>query len=564
MKKPNLKDMTLREKIGQLLLPYQYHVYFEDLDTYPNNMRSRQKVKKYIGKEQFGSYWMEQTAIHKLENPDLTETKENKLESAPYREFLKRQSDYGKIPAFMALDAETEGIGHIFSDLSVVCRNPAVGAANSEELTYQLARCVAKELRCAGANWRWAPCVDIGGRYSSAIMRTPAPDDVDRMILHVNAQIRGTQEEGVVATAKHFPGGGSRACVYRDSHFSPTVNSLSFEEWEKEQGKIFQAVIDAGVYSIMISHSSFPAVDDSKLKGKYRPATVSKKIITNLLKEKMGFEGVVITDGIVMAALAGCYDNYKEMIIDLVNAGNDVLLGTYPGAGDIIEQAVKDGVIEESRIDDACGRVLDLKEKIGLLKEKYWYPPYTVKEVVAETKKVNREIAKRAITKVCDRRDILPIDKNKVKHVTIICSTHEDYFFEELEMMKKSFEDRGMNVRLQRRISSDAEMNEIDETSDLIIYAVYVAPHQPKGFMTLYDKEAETYLYAFSKGQEKSIGVSFGYPHMHFELLGNADAFINAYGASPELMEAFVEAIFGEIPMVGESPVKLYPDHIVF
>ena len=117
---------------------------------------------------------------------------------------------------------------------------------------------------------------------------------------------------------------------------------------------------------------------------------------------------------------------------------------------------------------------------------------------------------------------------------------------------------------MQRRVKNDAEMKEIDESSDLIIFAAYVAPHQPQGFMTLYAEECETYFYAFTAGREKSIGVSFGYPHMHFELMGNADTFINAYGTSPELMEAFVEAIFGEIPIVGKSPVKLYPDHIIF
>lgn len=106
-------------------------------------------------------------------------------------------------------------------------------------------------------------------------------------------------------------------------------------------------------------------------------------------------------------------------------------------------------------------------------------------------------------------------------------------------------------------------MQEIDETSDLIIYAVYVAPHEPKGFMTLYDEECATYQMAFSKGSQKSIGCSFGYPHMHFEIMGNAKTFINAYGSSPELMEAFMEAIFGEIPFGGKSPVQLYPDHVI-
>ncbi len=562
MKKPLLSELTLREKIGQMLLPYQYDVYYADTGTYPDNMRTEEEVKAYIEKEQFGTYYMEQTAIHKIQHPDLTDSVSKGVFSAPYKEFVKKQIKYGKIPALTGGDYETEGAGHVFSDLSVTCRTPAIGAADSEELTYELARSIAKELRTAGINWRWAPCVDIGGRYSSSIMRVPCSDDVDRLIKLTNAQIRGTQDEGVVATAKHFPGGGYRYEA-RDSHFCPSANPLSLEQWWAEQGKIFQAVIDAGVYSIMISHKSFPAVDDSKLKGKYRPATASKKVITDLLKNEMGFKGVVITDGLVMAGLIGCFDTYEDLIVDVVNAGNDCLLAVYPSAGDIIENAVKDGRIPESRIDDACQRMLDLKEKIGLFEEGYWDPPYTAEDVVPHTREINRQIAKRAITKVCDRQNLLPVDKSKVKNVTIVCSTHVDRFLDDLQCMKKCFEDRGMNVRLQRRVSSDKEMQQIDETSDLIIFAAYVAPHQPKGFMTLYDEECNTYLYAFSRGREKSIGVSMGYPHMHFEIMGNADTFINTYGTAPELMEAFVEGIFGEIPIVGNSPVQLYPDHII-
>lgn len=561
MQKPKLEKLTLREKIGQMLLPYQNHVYFENNGTNSDTMRSEDEVRRYIEKEQFGSYWMEQTSVHKLQNPDLTEKSLDGVNSEQYKIFIDKQDSYGKIPAFMAIDAETEGAGHIFSDLSVVCRPLAVGATDSEELSYELGVCIGKELRCAGANWRWAPAADVSHKLAIGSMRSFFPDNPDRLIKIANAHIRGVQSQGVASTLKHFPGGDR--LDYRDSHFSPLVLSSDMNEWWKEQGRIFKGIIDDGVYSVMVGHQAFPACDSSKLKGHYRPATVSKKVVTDLLKGELGFGGVVVTDGIVMAGLTGCYDSYEELIVDLVNAGNDVLLGTYPGAGDIIEQAVKNGKISESRIDDACQRVLTMKEKIGLFEENYHNLPYKACDVVPETKKVNREIARRAVTKVCDKQNLLPVDKRKINHVTIVCSTHTDNFFTDLEYMKQCFEKRGITVRLQRRVANAVEMKEIDETSDLIIYAVYVAPHEPKGFMSLYGEECDTYFYAFTKGKEKSIGLSMGYPHIHFNLMGNADTFINTYGRSPELMEAFVEAVFGEIPIVGKSPVKLYPDDIV-
>lgn len=561
MKKPSLSEMTLREKIGQMLLPYQYHIY-HDMDTPDKRERTMEEVAGYIEKEKFGSFYMEQVDVHGIDQPDLTAPDAPIMLADDHKKFMEKQDALGKIPAFMTIDAETEGAGKIFHDLSVTCKPLAIGAADSEELAFELGVCIGKELRCAGANWRWAPCVDISNRFALGYNRTYAPDDPDKIIKIANAHIRGVQSVGVAATAKHFP--GADRYEYRDPHFCPNIISSDMDEWWREQGKIFREIINAGVYSVMVGHSGFPACDNSTLKGKYRPATVSRKIVTDLLKGELGFKGVVVTDGIVMAGLTGCYDSYEELIIDLVNAGNDVLLGTYPGAGDIIEKAVAEGKISEARIDDACSRILDMKEKTGLFDDDYKKLPYNSSDVAPQTKKVNTEIARRAITKVYDRQNLLPLDKNKIKNVTIICSTHYNGFFEKLSFIKKCIEDRGMTVRLQRRIGSDAEMDEIAKNSDLIIYAAYVAPHQPKGHISLYGEECVTYLYAFSKGNEKSIGLSMGHPTMHYEIMANAETFINAYGMSPELMEAFVEAIFGEIPIVGKSPVNLTPNRLIF
>lgn len=563
MKKPLLSEMSLREKIGQCLLPYQWDIYGK-VENGKKHYRNDDEIKEIINENQFGTMWVDQTNVHKVINLGLDDHTTEKVKAEDYSRFLMKQDAFAKIPCLRALDAESEGAGRIFGDLSLVCPPLAIGAADSEELTYELGRCVARELRCGGANWRWAPVGDISSRFNFGIMRMPAPDYPDRAIKLLVAQIRGMQSEGVAATIKHFPG-GHRFGDGRDSHFCPNVNPLSMDEWWEEQGRIFQSVIDGGVYSVMVGHAAFPAMDDSLVRNKFpRPATVSKKIITDLLKGEMGFKGVVITDGIVMASLFACYDKYEDLIIDLINAGNDVILGSYLEAGEIIEKAVADGRIAESRIDDACQRVLDMKEKLGMFNDDYWKLPYKASDIVAETAKVNGKIARRAITLVRDLNSLLPMDKSKIKNVTIVCSAHVDFFFENLKHMKKAFEDRGATVRLQRRIQNSAEMQEIDQTSDLIIYAVFVGPHKPKGHMGLYGDEVATYLHALTAGREKSIGLSMGYPYIHHDILGNADTFINAYGSSPELMDAFVEAVYGEIEITGKSPVKLKPGRLIF
>ena len=385
-------------------------------------------------------------------------------------------------------------------------------------------------------------------------MRCHAPDDADKEIRLALAQILGTQSEGVAATAKHFP--GSDGVEFRDSHFCASLNSSTMEEWWARQGKIFKGVIDGGVYSVMITHQAFPACDNSMVNGRYRPCTISKKVITDLLKGEMGFDGVVITDGIVMASLFSLMP-YDELIVELVNAGNDVILGVRLNTGDIIEKAVLDGRIPESRIDDACQRILDMKEKLGMFEDGYRLVKGKAEDITPETQKINMQVARGAIHLVRDRNNTLPLKKENIKNVTIICSTHTDKFFTRLECFKAEFEKRGISVKMQRRLTSEAEIKRISEESDLIIYATYVAGHEPLGGLALFGEECRTYLWAFSHGKEKSIGMSFGYPYIHYDIMENADMFINTYGQSPELMQSAVEAIFGEIPFKGTAPVNL-------
>ncbi len=569
MKKPILSEMTLREKIGQMLAPHQWDVYGKVETNYDGGTCNMDEVRARYEKEQFGTLRGEQVGVyytdprHSMEFENEGEFAEGDLfaygkirvPAAPYKAYLEEQASWMKIPPVVGCDCAIGGI-NVFEDMSRIVNANAIGAADSEELTFALGASVAKELRCGGFNWRWCPVMDIGNRNASACMRTFAIDDIERTIRLSKAYALGMQSEGVAATAKHFPSEGR--IESRDAHFTTTTNTDSLETWWSEQGKVYQAMFDAGVYAVMVGHQSFPAQDDTIVGGQYIPATISKKIVTDLLKEEMGFKGVVITDGIGMAGLFNLLP-YEELIVALVNAGNDVILGSKMSSGDLIEQAVLDGRIPESRIDDACQRVLDMKEKLGMFDENYGKLPYTLAEVVPETMRINREIARRSMTLVRDRNNLLPLNKDKIKKVSIIISTHADRFVQDLQVLKEAFEARGIEVYMQRRLKSTVELKAISDNSDLIIYAAFVSMHEPAGAIRLFGEECRTYYYAFNHGKEKSIGVSFGYPYVHYDSMENADAFINAYNVAPESMEAFVEAIFGEIEIVGNSPVLLTP-----
>ena len=558
MKKPLLSEMTLEEKIGQMLLGYQYHITRKsEIDA--KIFRTAEEKSEYLKNEKFGSLYAQTGHLKTTTATNMDEGKGGKDNSKEFGEFIQWESDQYKIPALTCLDAEAEGAGTLFEDLTTTCRPIAMGATNDENLAYDLGAAIARELRTAGVNWRWTPVVDVSSRFSNgcSMLRSYAQDDPEKQGRLALAHAKGMQSEGVAATAKHFPGGDT--IEYRDSHFTRTMINSTKEEWWEEQGKIFQHLIDGGVYSIMISHKSFPAVDDSKVSGSYRPCTISKKVITDLLKGEMGFKGVVITDGFVMASLYSLLP-YDELIVEMVNAGNDVLLGPHienERAMDIIIKAIENGKIPEERINDACQRVLDMKEKLGMFEDGYRLVKGKSEEVTDKTREINMEIARKAVTLIRDRDNMLPLNKGKIKNVAIICSAHIDSFFSALNVLKNEFETRGAKVHMQRRLTGFDEIKKIADEYDLIIYAAYVAGHQPMGGPFLFGEECATYFYAYTAGREKSIGVSFGYPYIHYDIMENADTFVNAYGKSPELMKAFVEGIYGEIPFVGESPVNL-------
>ena len=203
----------------------------------------------------------------------------------------------------------------------------------------------AKQSGMAGSNWLWTPIADYVNRLSPGIVRmySNLPDDIIRCTV---SYTKGYHSRNVAATVKHFP--GADRTEMRDSHIVTTTNRTDKETWLKEQGRIFQAIIDAGVDAVMVGAKSFPAVGDPQKEGRYIPAALSRKIVTGLLKEEMGFQGVVITDDVTM----GGYTSFLmggKLCAKFIKAGCDVLLGASLDAVDLLEEEVKCGNLREER-----------------------------------------------------------------------------------------------------------------------------------------------------------------------------------------------------------------------
>lgn len=533
--KPDLNELTLREKIGQTAL-MQGGIFM--------NMEN---MAGYLKENPIGEIWHNCNSFMLAAN--LTDIPiDNPQPCEFYRKWTEEFSACLKIPPLFGFDRPGSFMGTDMPDLQSY---PVVGACDSIEIAAEFGKLHAENMKAIGGNWSFKPCVDITSRFSAvSIMRTFS-DKQETLVALTDAMVQAAQKEGVAMSIKHFPGRDKKE--YRDSHFVNTFIGTSLDEWRKEQGMVFKRLIDKGAYSVMVGHQAFPAADDTKVGNSYMPATLSYNIITKLLKQELGFQGVVVTDSIDMGGLKAVYPDKEDMYVVLLNAGNDVIHNVKDlDYIDIVERAVKAGRIAESRIDDACSRILDMKEKLGLFGDR----EITVMtpELYERTEAFNRMTAERALTLECDLNHLLPLKEENIKNVAIICSCHTDTFFKELEVMKDEFERRGIKVRLQRRLSSYEEMHEISEQNDLIIYASFVMPHKPMGGSGLFCEECETFCFAFTEGMEKSIGVSMGSCYLYYDYYANMNTYVHAFSSCAETQRAFVRAIFGEIPFQGKIP----------
>lgn len=550
MKRPKLEELTLIEKVAQLIMVrFSVTVYEPDGDSFVR--RTDEEIKKIFEKYQYGSI---RHSGSQLMPTEVLESGRSRMTMAEARRNVEVAQEAVRLPLLVGVDTEN-GAGSEFSDGTATCGPLAVGAADDEELTFALHAAVAREIKAAGANWRWTPVVDMGNRYNPVLTGRVFSDDVDKIVKHARAAIRGMESEKVASTVKHFP--GNDPYEIRDAHIVPTSINISLDEWRATQAKTFQGVIDAGVDSVMIGHTAFPAADDTMINGQYVPATMSEKIIKGLLREEMGFDGVVITDSVLMSSFRNIC-SYEEALIRAVNAGNDVLLGVDPFDYEIVYQAVLDGRIPMQRIDESAERVLKLKEKLGLFDDEE-PERIDIKEQAPITADINRQVAEKAVTLLYDKNEMLPLSKDKIKKVTIVCSSHASYTAKQLEVMKTAFEERGAQVEIIGDINDPHTIQKLAKENDLIIYAAYVAGHAPMGMPSLYDAKIKTYIQAFTYGKEKSIGVSLGYPYVHIDFMVGANTFFNLYSPAVESQIAFVKVLYGEIPPSTVSPLDVEP-----
>lgn len=553
MKRPQLSELTLREKIGQTVCVRE------------NLMTGIADLAEHLKQYPYGCMWAMGNQLNDNENMSEGTDKSGKATGKAYRETAKRLMAATKVPILMAGNTES-GFSSVFPELTHCMGQMAVAATDDEELIFQQSAAIAREMRASGVQWKWSPNVDLDKMRPTGISGRRYSDDIELLIRCSVACVRGTQSEGVAVTVKHFPGPDN--IEYRDSHVAPAVNRQSKKNWDETNGYIYRELFKrADPWGIMPGHSGLPCVDNTIMSdGNFIPTTLSHKIITGLLKEELGYKGVVITDAIGMAALATLMSE-NELYIQLLLAGNDMILGpterTPDNYIDVVEQAVLDGRIPESRIDDACERVLAMKEKMGMFRDDFGLDIEITPELTAQTREIERQMAQKVITLVRGE-DLLPLKPDKIKKVLMAPVAYWEEFNEDIRYTGKLLEQRGIQVDYAYpeqldtwKFAKNVDWNQYD----MVLMGTYLRGQRPAGVNGFNHHHHRFMQFFQTRCNEKIVGVAYGSPHVYYNNFSNmGKVFVSAYDYTKELQEAVVAALFGEIPFQGKSPFKLIPD----
>lgn len=481
------------------------------------------------------------------------------------RQAHKVLQDASKIPLLTASNLEYGGNGSAVEG-TYFGREMLVAATGEEEKAYQLGKISCAEGAAVGVNWSFAPVVDLDLNYHNPITNVRTfGSDVDTVVQMGKAYIRAAQEENVATSVKHFPGDGVDE---RDQHLVTSVNSLTCEEWDRTYGKIYKEMIEAGTLTIMAVHIALPAYEeyfDGKPIERILPASLSKNLLQGLLREKLGFNGLITTDATPMVGFCSAMDRATAVPLSIEN-GCDIFLFNRNMEEDFrfMEEGYQKGILSAARLEEAVKRILAVKAALKLPEKQKagtLVPGPEALEIL-KCKKHDvwaRECADRGVTLVKDTQNLLPLDVKK--HKRILLELMGD--FESNKRVCSSFVDKleaeGFEVTVYQpegfEVMEDT-VGSLKERYDLILYVANVETASNKTVARL--------------NWHTMFGLGINMPWMVHELpvmfvsVGNpyhlldapmVKTFINGYCNSEYVIEAVIEKMMGRSSFQGRSPI---------
>lgn len=497
-------------------------------------------------------------------------------ETARLNETLQKEA---RIPLLIAADLEA-GMGMRFDDTPWSPWAMALAATGRPEYAETLGFLTAVEARALGITQIYAPVADVNINPGNPVINTRSfGEDAEDVSKFVNAFVAGCTKGRVLATVKHFPGHGDTAV---DSHRSLPVLRMDRARLDAIELLPFRKAFAAGCPSVMVAHVAVPALDDTPaplLKNAVKtyggdeereqrgtmPATVSRKVVTDLLRREMKFDGIVVTDAMDMGGLADHFDP-REGAIRAIEAGCDHILksGDPFGAIEAVVAAVKSRRIPESRIDESVRRTLRFKLQLGLFVNGGALPAQGNPAQFVNTKEHAlqlREMAERSITLLREKPGVLPLKKGgKIAHLAVSDEVGKPGFVYSNLAFTTPLEEQGAEV-VEFKISpktTKEEMASIIERArgfDAIVASLNVKARTGAGAIRT-PEQARRALSSLQKDGPPVVMVALGSPYVLDEV-PDAETFLVAYGSADVSQRAAAAALFGKINIGGRLPVTI-------
>ncbi|WP_191284389.1 glycoside hydrolase family 3 protein [Pseudolysinimonas yzui] len=532
-----LEIMTVEQKVGQVLC-----VYLHSTDM---------------------AEWTAWLAEREIEPGAMMLTARPRLDA---RTHVAELQEWSSIPLLIAGNLES-GAVNFLSDTEAFA-NPMQVAATGDVLHAQrLAEHCARVANEVGITWAFAPVIDLAMNPQNPITNTRTFGSDPAVVAEFGAvYIEALESRGIATSPKHFPGDGVDD---RDQHLATTSNDLDADSWWATFGEVYRRTIAAGTRTIMVGHIRQPALSRAARPGiadaELLPASLAPELVTGVLREQLGFNGLIVTDNSAMTGFTTVMAR-GEALAAALNAGVDMILGNVDVEEDfaLLLAAVRDGRISGDRIDDAVRRVLAVKSSIGL-------PAGTDRADrdlpdVEQERAWRDEVAARAVTLVKDTQRLLPLDPARHRRVLVCVIGDEPTFYDPSGPFAPQFVDglraRGFEVeqRTVPHVTTAVEASRLHERFDVFIY---FAVHRFIG-------NANTSRVSWAPWQGfdaprhvvtlPTALVSIADPYLLQDLPMVRTA-INCYTPTPSTVDAAIAVLVGERPALGRSPVDPFAGH---
>lgn len=466
--------------------------------------------------------------------------------------FIAAYAKAAKAPPLISADLEGSRMSLPFG--TQVLNPLGLAAVNDAAATREISRIMAEEAVAVGVNWSFTPVIDINHAWRSAIVGTRGfGSDIATIEAQAMTQIEVFQAHGVAATVKHWPGEGYDD---RDQHLVTTVNPLSMPEWEDTYGRLYLRAIADGVLSIMSAHIALPSFIRSEAPGAtleaFRPASLSHDLNIKLLREKLGFNGLIVSDATPMGGF-GAWCKREEAVVQCLTSGCDIILFSDTPAQDMawVKAALGSGALTHARLDDAVTRILGLKAALGLHKTKpKAHTAFATPVNVAAAQKITR----RAPTLVKDTQNLLPLSPARHKRVLVFTTGIVEPFMPQpaglalIDMLRNE----GFEVTLH---TPETEISRQHFDVILYLFAEETLLTRSRIFidwMTLtgtFFKAMKRYWHDIPCAM-----ISFGYPYYLYDA-PRIPTYINAYSTLDSVQAATLECLMGRAAWNTHSPV---------